>query len=282
MRAFQLSFLFILLISYGAWAQGGLPQNAGARGAAMGNASTTFTDINSAFSNQAGLGFLEHMSFTAYGERRFLAEGLNSFLFAGAYPHKKFGTFGLSVNYFGFQNYNEQKIGLAYARKLFKRMSLGVQVDYLGTRIAEYGAAHSVTFELGILVKITDQFSLAAHTYSPIRIKLPNQDFIPGNLKIGAAYQPSKSVLLTAEVEKGLDDNPFIGRFGIEYWPIEAFALRAGVSTDPVLASFGMGVRFKGLYIDIAANYHMLLGFTPTMSLSYVVGEKKSAEPNED
>ncbi|MCP4440918.1 MAG: hypothetical protein GY810_18510 [Aureispira sp.] len=281
MRAFQLLCFLLLLIPCSVWSQGGLPQNAGARGAAMGNASATFTDINSAFSNQAGLGFLEHMSFTAYGERRFLADGLNSFLFAGAYPHKKFGTFGLSVNYFGFQGYNEQKVGLAYARKLFKRMSLGVQVDYLGTRIAEYGSAHAVTFELGVLVKITDQFSLGAHTYSPIRIKLPNQDFIPGNIKIGAAYQPGESVVLTAELEKGLDNHPFIGRFGVEYWPVHAFAIRAGVSTDPVLASFGMGVRFKGLYIDVAANYHMVLGFTPTMSLSYVVGEKSKAEPKD-
>ena len=51
----------------------------------------------------------------------------------------------MSLNYFGSGNYNEQKIGLAYAKKLAKRLALGAQVDYLRTSIAGYG--------LGLFVK---------------------------------------------------------------------------------------------------------------------------------
>ncbi|MCH2046410.1 MAG: hypothetical protein MK212_20010 [Saprospiraceae bacterium] len=269
-----------------AQAQQGSPQNAGARGAAMGNASVTFTDINSAFSNQAGLAFLEELSFTAYGESRFLTTGINSFLFGVAYPHKKLGTFGLTVNYFGFDAYSEQKIGISYARKLFKNLSLGVQLDYLGTRIPEYGSANSLTFELGLLAKVNDELSIGVHAYSPVRVPVHlgangNFDKISPIFKIGAAYTPSKHVILSGEIEKNLD-HPFNGKLGIEYRPIDVFAIRAGVSTSPFLASFGFGLRLKSLDIDLASSYHQMLGFTPSLSVSYAVGRAGKESHKQD
>jgi hypothetical protein len=276
MKKYLLSVIFFCFCFH-SYAQNGIPQNAGARGAAMANASLTFTDINSIFTNQAGLGYLENLSFTVYGERRFLvADGLNSFLFGVAYPHKSIGTIGLSVNYFGYGSYNEQKIGLSYSRKLFKRMSIGAQFNYLGTRFGNsyYGSAHSFTFEIGILTKVTKHFHLAAHAFSPARIELPNGDALPSVFKLGAAYIPSDKLRITAEIEKDLI-NPFNARFGIEYHPIDILFIRAGVSTSPLLASFGLGLNMKGLKIDVSASYHMQLGISPGISVSYVVGDKK-------
>lgn len=277
----RLQFLLVLLLSGVAStviAQNGLPQNAGARGAAMANAALTFTDINSIFVNQAGLGYLEKPAITVYGERRFLfAEGLNSFLLGGALPTEKLGTFGLSVHYFGYGAYNEQKIGLAYAKKLFKRFSIGAQFNYLATRIDQYGTAHNLTFELGILSKVTKHFHLAAHVFSPVRLRLPNGDYIPSMFKVGAAYLPSKQLRLTAEVEKDLE-RPLNGRFGLEYRPIQVLYVRAGVSTTPVVASFGLGLHLRALRIDVATNYHQVLGFTPALSVTYVVGDAAEKE----
>lgn len=281
MKSVLLSLL-LFSCSLGLLAQNGIPQNGGARGAALSNADLTFTDINSIFTNQAGLGYLEHMSFTAYGERRFLlADGLNSFLVGAAIPHKTIGTVGLSMHYFGYGAYNEQKIGLAYAKKLFKRFSIGAQFNYLATRIGEYGTAHNVTFELGILSKVTKHFHLAAHAFSPIRVEMSNGDVIPSIFRIGGAYIPSSKLRITGEVEKDLE-RPLNGRFGIEYHPVPVLYLRAGVSTTPVMASFGVGLHLNALKIDIASSYHQVLGFTPSLSLTYEVGGKtaKNSDPH--
>lgn len=269
-----LSTIITVIFLGNLFAQNGIPQNAGARGAGLANASLTFTDVNSIYSNQAGLAFLENLSFSVYGERRFLgADGLNSFLVGVAYPHKEIGTFGLTLHHFGYGRYNEQKIGLAYARKLTKRFSIGVQFDYLGTRIAEYGSANSFTFELGLLAKVTKHFHLAAHVFSPVQIKLPNGDAIPSVFKIGGVYLPSQKLRISAQVEKDLV-KPFAARFGIEYMPTNVLYIRLGVATTPTLASFGIGLKLKALKIDVATSYHLSLGFTPSIGLSYVVGEK--------
>lgn len=265
-----LSALFLPSVT----AQLGTPFFAGARGAAMGNASATFTDINSAFSNQAGLGYLEQLSFSVYGETRFINSGINAFSFAAAYPHQKIGTMGLTVQYLGNAAYNEQKIGLAYARQLFKKLSIGTQINYIGARISEYGAVHTATFELGLLAKITKEFTLAFHTFSPIRIKIPTMDKLPAVFKLGLSYQPSDKVMLSAELEKNLDF-PFNGKFGVEYRPISPFAIRAGVQTYPFSACFGVGVQWAGFQLDIASTYHQVLGFTPNLSLIYALKPKK-------
>ena len=270
-----LKLLFFLFTAFSTYAQNGLPQNAGARGAAMGNAAICFDDINSAFANQAGLAFVNDVSFSAYGERRFMAEGLNSYLFAAALPFDKIGTFGLAINYFGFSDYNEQKIGLNYARKLAKNFSMGVQLDYLGTRIPNYGVAHSVTVELGILAKLNEKVRLGAHVYNPVNAKIGPDDRLPTLFSLGLSYEPSKKVLLSAQLDKDIYNHPFVGRFGLEYRPIDAFYIRAGVSAAALAqASFGIGVNLEQLKIDFASSYHQVLGFTPAFSLSYSIQKK--------
>jgi hypothetical protein len=272
-----LTLLIFFITAFCLNAQNGLPQSAGARGAAMGNASVCFDDVNAAYSNQAGLAFVNAISFSAYGERRFMAEGLNSYLFAAVLPFDKVGSFGLALNYFGFSDYNEQKIGLNYARKLAKNFSMGVQLDYLSTRIPNYGLAHSVTVEIGVLAKLNDKVSLGAHAYNPVNAKLGPQDRLPTVFSLGMSYEPSKKVFLSAQLDKDIYNHPFVGRFGLEYRPIDAFYIRSGVSAAALAeASFGLGVNLKQLKIDFATSYHQVLGFTPAFSLSYSLQKKNS------
>lgn len=273
----RFTFATIVIMVLGlvqAQAQNGLPQFAGARGAGMANASGSFKDVNSVFVNQAGLAYVEHMSFTAFGESRFLGtNGVNSFLIGAALPFEELGTFGLSINYFGFEAYNEQKIGLAYAKKLSKRMALGAQIDYLGTNIMGYGTSHNITFELGLLAELSKTFTLGAHVFSPARLKLENGDEIPALLKISGAFKPSNKVLVTGQIEKDLD-NTAIGRIGIEYHPMDVLYVRAGATTGTSMGALGIGLRLNGLDIDLATNYHQYLGLTPSVSITYTVGRE--------
>ena len=256
-----------------AFAQQGLPVTGGARGLAMGNASATFSDINSAFSNQAGVAMLEKPAFLAFGEQRFLVSALNTYAFAGVVPVKTYGSFGITANYFGYESYNEQKLGLLYARKLAKNFSLGVQLDYLTTRIPEYGMSQSFTFELGFLYKISQYVSVAGHTYNPVRVKLPNGEALPTLFKFGLAYNPSDEVTVTTELEKNIN-YPMSAKMGLEYRPLPLLALRVGAASAPFRASFGVGVRLDNFVLDFASSYHEVLGFSPAVGLSYRMGQK--------
>lgn len=266
MKSFLLFLFFILLLNLNA--QTDAPALAGAKGAALGNASVTFSDINSAFSNQAGLAFLQNVSFTAVAEQRFLISELQSISAAAALPTAS-GVWGLTVNYFGFETFNQQKIGLAYARKLFDNLSIGAQLLMLNTNIQEYGNKTNLTFELGMISQLLPELRLGVHAYSPARVRLSEEDILPTVFKIGLAYLPSSRVVCTAEVEKDIDF-PVRTKFGAEYQLIEQLHLRVGLATRPTNYSFGIGYGFSnGLSLDIASVHHQYLGFTPAISISY-------------
>ena len=270
MIRYLLFFCAFCWASAAATAQTGSPVMGGARGLGMAGASVVFSDINAAWSNQAGLAFVEKMSFSAFGEQRFLMTDLGSYAFAAAFPVQKVGTLSLTFQHFGVQAYNEQKIGLGYARRLGENFSIGVQFDYLATRIPDYGVSHNFTAEVGLLYRFSQQFSLAAHIYNPFRVRLSSADPLATVFRAGFIYSPSKQVSLIGEVEKDFL-YPLGGKIGVEYRPVERFVVRTGVGTAPFRASFGVGVEWSGLLIDFATSYHQILGFTPGVDRKSVV-----------
>jgi hypothetical protein len=279
----RICFLVVCLMgaSLCVHAQNGLPTVAGARGLGMANAGFNFRDVNSTFSNQAGLAFMEHFSATAFAEMRFLGSGINNIAAAIAYPVKG-NTLALSVQQFGLKGYNEQKIGLAYARKLFDAMSLGIQLDYIGLRIPEYGSKPAFTFEVGLQGEpIVRKLLVGAHIFSPIRVSVTDNERLPIALSAGATYLASSSLSVHAGIEKDID---FTASFkgGFEYLPSKVFAIRAGVSTQPTQPTFGFGLRLKGFALDLASAYHTDLGFSSALSATYTVSHEKPAPKTQD
>jgi hypothetical protein len=249
-------------------AQNGVPPIGGARAAGMGYTGLTFTDVNALFTNQAGIADLDGVTATAFGEQRFLLSELGNYSFGLAVPTAS-GTFGLTLNYFGFEGYNEQRLGLAYGRRLFEKISIGAQALVLNTQIPEYGSKAVVTFELGVLVELLPQLSLGVHTYSPVRVNVVGEEYLPSVLKAVVQYSPSKQIVLLAEVEKDID-YPARAKFGVEYQVAEPFHLRLGVATQPTSVNFGFGYQLlENMRFDIATAYHELLGFSPAGGLVY-------------
>lgn len=265
--------LCLLLQLPSAIAQNGVSPIGGARAIGMGNTGVAFTDVNSLFSNQAGLAMVESLTVTAFAEQRFQLSELQSVTAGAAIPTKS-GTFGVSVNYFGFEDYNEQRAGIAYARKLMDKLSIGAQFLLLNTQIPEYGNKTNVTFELGLLAQLLPQLNLGLHLYSPARVELAPDEYLPTVFKLGLSYLPSDNLTLLAEVEKDID-YPARTRIGIEYQLLDVLDLRMGVATAPMNLSFGLGYQIsKGLSLDIASYYHEVLGFSPAAGITYAFGKK--------
>ncbi|MEM6723512.1 MAG: hypothetical protein AAF598_05700 [Bacteroidota bacterium] len=278
MRLYLYPFILLCCLSADmVFAQGGFSAQTGARSRAMGGAAVTQQDVFSLFSNPAGIAHLESLGFGISGENRFLQEGLNQYQAAVALP-SGFGGFGLSVQYFGFDLYNEQKIGLAYARKLTDFISVGVQFDYLSVNIQEFGNKGTFTFEAGVQSNFKEQFYFGAHVFSPARVSVTDDDVIPTVMTIGGAWKANDKLWFAVDVEKDID-LPVSFQAGFEYFIVDELALRAGVSTAPVENHFGIGIYLGQLRIDLSSSYHQTLGITPSASISY--SPQLKAKPKE-
>lgn len=242
----------------------------GARSAALGNASVTFSDVYATFSNQAGLANLDSMSFGVFAENRFLLTDLNLYALAFALPTKS-GTFGIGASYFGNGGYNETKIGLAYGRKLFESLSIGAEFDFLALAIEDNGSKATFTFGLGIQYQINSLIAVGGHIYNPIRQNLTDQsvDKLPAILKIGLAFTPSEKAMFALEAEHNMDKNTMF-KAGFEYQVVEKLYLRAGFNTNPTAFTFGVGLHLKSFDIDIAGGFHPVLGYSPAMSATWM------------
>lgn len=255
------------MIIFPVFGQNGSPINNGGRTLGMGNTGVVNRDLSSVYSNQAGLAYLTEMQAGVFGSRRFSIADINSVGAAFAYPTNS-GTFGIDVNYYGFEGFNEQSVGLNYGRKLFDKLAIGGKILVNTTSIPEYGNAATFTFALGFYSRVFDKVHLAGHVFNPIRAEVTINETLPTNLRIGLTYFPSKKTTLNLEAEQDLERETRV-KAGVEYQMIEQLYLRFGVQTEPVQVSFGVGFALEQLKIDVASQYHQVLGFTPGISVFY-------------
>ncbi len=242
----------------------------GARAAGMGNAAVTLSDVWSANHNQAGLAFLKKPVAGTYYENRFFLKEIGVKGLAFALPVKD-GVFGMSFNYSGGSWYNESKFGLAYAKTFGEKLSIGMQMNYMGIRIAEgYGSKSALTAEVGILAKLTNELTIGAHIFNPTHAKLAeyNNEKIATIMRLGLDYKFNKKVILALETLKNSSEKPTL-KVGLEYQIMEKIFLRTGIATKPSLNTFGIGVKLNSLILDFASSVHPVLGFSPKMSMAY-------------
>jgi len=243
----------------------------GSRSAGMGRSSVAITDFWSTMNNQAGIALYENPAVGIYYENRFLLNELSSKSIAAILP-TKYGVFAATYNHFGYNLYNDQKIGLAYASAFGKKFRVGLQLDYLQTSLGNnYGSKGNVTFEIGIQTDVSNNITIGAWVFNPIMVKLADYDDekLPAIYRVGFAWHISDVFLATLEAEKSTAINPIIFRGGIEYELNKKFFFRTGFSTKKEIFSFGMGINIKHLVFNISAVMHESLGFSPQASLIF-------------
>ncbi len=193
----------------------------------LGAYSTQQNDPLSFTANQAALANVKQAGIGVYGERRFLLAAINSYTAATAVP-TKMGNFGVQLNYSGFKNFNESKIGLAYARSLGKKVDVGIQFNYYGYRIPAYASASTINFEAGAIIHFTEKLNGGFHVYNPVGGKLgSSEEKLASAYKFGLGYDASENFFISSEIIKE-EDKPVNVIAGIQYHFAKQFFARAG------------------------------------------------------
>lgn len=243
---------------------------AGAKAAGMAGTAVMVSDLWSNYHNQAGLGFMKRMEIGIHHENRYILDELSLSAIAAVIPTSS-GNFGANISYFGYSQYHESKIGLAYSKSFGDMISAGIQFDYLYTFVAEeYGSIGNVVFEAGILAEPVTNLTLGFHVFNPTQTKNKklNDDPVTTALRAGVGYSFDGTAFVGAELEHQLN-YPSTFRVGVEYQMIENLFFRAGVNTTPREYSLGLAYYFRNLRADIAFTNHQPLGITPHFSVSY-------------
>ena len=224
--------------------------------------------------NQAALATSNTSGIGVYGERRFMLNENSVYGLAAAIATNK-GNFGIQLNYAGFSGFNEHKLGLAYARSLGKLIDVGVQFNYYGYRIPQYGNATAVNVEMGVLLHFTNKLTGGIHVYNPVGGKLGKEqnEKLASTYKFGLGYEASENFTVSAEIVKEEDRNVNVTG-GVQYQFMKQLFARVGFISDTGSGFAGIGLGWKNYRLDVSGSYHPQLGFSP--GLMFLVNFKKA------
>lgn len=178
----------------------------------------------------------------------------------------------------------ENQFYLSFANRVDERLSIGVTVKLLYSKLFEDVKSTTVGFDLGLCAQLTDQLSLGAavidlnskYKWDTKQIYFENgrttEDKFPNLRRIGLAYTiPSAGALLSAEYENSSQGSN-IFRVGAEYTFLEHFTLRGGVDR------LELGDKATGAKPSLGFTVTQpLTGWTPSIHYSYIV---ESFAPN--
>lgn len=273
-------YILVLVIFIASYSKAGNENwSLGARQAGMGFSGVTLTDVWSSSHNQAGLARLTVPSMGIYNENRFLLPSTALSAFTFALPTNESGVFALDISYFGYQKYNESKIGLAYAMMIGTHFSIGAKIDYLNTHFAEvYGNKGHVIAEFGFLAEPVEHLFIGGHIYNITRTKLASYDDerVPSILTVGIGYRFTEKLYMITEAEKKFDTK-IIFKIGLDYKFMNNLFIRGGATTSPDEISFGLGYVLGKIKADVSFSYHQILGITPHVGFIYDLKKETTA-----
>lgn len=246
----------------------------------LGAYSTQHDDVFSYLNNQAALSQVKNVSAGVYAERRFLLNETSLYTAAIAIPTTN-GNFGINLKYQGFKNFNENQIGLAYARSLGKKVDIGVQFNYYGYKVPSYNSASTVNFEIGAIIHLTNKLNMGMHVYNPVGGKFSKtNEKLTSAYKVGLGYDVSENFFVSTEIVKE-EDFPVNVNTGIQYRFSKQFFARVGIASTTSTGYAGVGVSWNNFRLDVTGSYHPQLGLSPGLLLIMNFGTVVNTSINE-
>jgi len=246
----------------------------------LGAYSNNHIDVFSFQRNQAALARLKQTSAGLYVEKRFLLKELSLYNAAFALRTHS-GNFGLDARYYGFADYNEMQLGLAYGRGLGNRIDVGVQFNYYGVRVGGYGKASTFNFDIATIVHLTDKLNAGVRVYNPVGGKLGNaeEEKLASLYSFGFGFEASEKFFMSAEIEKE-QSQPVNVNAGFQYKFLDRLMARIGIASATSSMYFGIGVELKSFRLDATSSYHQQLGISPGLLLSLPLSHKSEDSNN--
>ncbi|MBI5475571.1 MAG: hypothetical protein HY964_02400 [Ignavibacteriales bacterium] len=240
----------------------------GARAIAMGGATTAnFDTIWSLYTNPAGISGCNNLKIgSAYTPQQF---GLSELASGGivAVSPISFGVVGGAVRYYGFKKYNEFTATFSYGMTV-SAIAFGVNLNYYHLSIEQYGSAVALGIDAGILAPLSEKLltGLFIRNLNSPTIGI-SKNKLPQSFSIGIGYLPFNSVQIGIDFYKETLFEPSL-RTGVEYWLIDALAIRAGITDNPDQYSGGIGIKVSTIRFDYALTKHPDLGWSHSFSLT--------------
>lgn len=239
-----------------------------------------FTEAFSFCNNTAALASLSRLCTGVFAEQKFMLNELKQCVAAIGLPVQK-GGIGLMAARNGLHHLNTTQLGLAYGKQLGK-VSMGLQFNYNTISIAGYGNDGAIAVDLGSIWQVSKKLytgiqlnNVMSGMYSATSEEKPAKLYT-----VSLCYESTEHSLFTIAIMKE-EDKPVMVCAGMQYIIAQKLFTRFTISTVTASPFFSAGWKWKNCRVDITANYHPQLGFTPGLVLQFF-GKTKNKSRKEE
>lgn len=166
---------------------------------------------------------------------------------------------------FGDSDYRETESSISIATPLFRDtrlLDVGVRVAHRRVRISGFGAVGLSYMNVGWLAEALPGFHVAGAVENLFESRWTEIDRIPRIMRTGLRLAPSESTVLALDIIKD-GNHSWSGSGGVQIRLVPAFAFRVGGATGPDVLSLGCEISTGGVVIDLLAERHDELGWSP-------------------
>jgi hypothetical protein len=185
-----------------------------------------------------------------------------------SYP-TKWGVLSGGVHTYGFDLYRETNLQISWMYRYEKlKSAIRIHYDHIAFP-APYGSDGAIGFDIGLLFPISDKLDIGALATNLNRpsVGIDAQER-PRLMSLGLAYKPLDKGLILLDLLKDVR-YPIATRVGVEFPLVEALVLRAGVGNQPVNTTFGAGISVKRWQVNVTAERHQELGWSPGIDVVF-------------
>ncbi|MCE1199440.1 MAG: hypothetical protein LWW85_10770 [Marinilabiliales bacterium] len=249
------------------------PGSAGAFSSALSAAVVAWPGIFSAFGNPALLVYTRSPSVALGYRQPYAIPDLQEGMLVANF-HAGSSVLSLALSDTGTGDYHETTCGLALAKRLSSRFAVGLLFNSFWLPLPEEGKQlGSFQLDLGLCyaTKGGSMAGLAIRNLVQTTVETFQHSIrFPWEIHLGSYRRLTDKLGVSGDVMLFQNKNLNVC-IGTECQIFTHFCLRGGISLQPFCHSFGFGYEWHAIVLDFAATHHPILGYSPTLSLCYLM-----------
>jgi hypothetical protein len=185
---------------------------------------------------------------------------------------------GSGVRVFGQSGYQSSTACAAISCRAWQKVCYAVSLHFNTLQIGRYGSTSWLSWNLGLLLKVTDASSFGVYLKNLNRPHIAAAIAgIPASANIGFCHRVETHLYISLELYK---EGEFDAekRAGVELRPVNKLALRTGLASQPNRISAGFGIALTRVVCDYAFFTHPDLGLSHQLSLTLSLGKPGGEE----
>lgn len=243
----------------------------GARTRALGNTCVADTNSWSVFLNPAGCGSIKRSTLLISDEQLYGIQDIKSFAAGFVVPIKQKIILGLTFQKQGYQEFNDQQIGIHAAHKI-SIYSLGISFMLWQRSAGDTYRQLYPLFNIGGTMSLNRSVQFGLHISNCTNTQNEIQT-LPIHIQGGVLYKLSDQVLLYTDLTKKSNSTINL-HTGLEYKIHSHFYVRSGLQLKPLRLNGGVGFKNKRMTIDYSLSYQSPLGYRHQISASIAIVKK--------